>query len=150
MASDNAMEAMVLDLQRALLTQLMSDSLSARLLDAEAKADRPGEAMPLSEVIERTTAAVWGDVGRAGDIAAARRNLQREHLNRMANLILKPAPTTRADARGLVRAEARKLLARLQGSDQRSGLSAEAKAHLADSAESLRAALAAPLQRGGV
>ncbi|MBK7614159.1 MAG: zinc-dependent metalloprotease [Vitreoscilla sp.] len=150
MASDYAMEAMVLDLQRALLTQLMSDSLSARLLDAEAKADRPGEAMPLSEVIERTTAAVWGDVGRAGDIAAARRNLQREHLNRMANLILKPAPTTRADARGLVRAEARKLLARLQGSDQRSGLSAEAKAHLADSAESLRAALAAPLQRGGV
>jgi hypothetical protein len=150
MATDYSMEAMVLDLQRALLNQLMGDSLAARLLDAEAKADRPREAMPLSEVVERTTAAVWGDVGKGGDIPAARRDLQREHLNRLAGMLLRPAPSTRADARALVRAEARKLLARLQGAEGRASLGAETRAHLADAAESLRLALAAPLQRGGV
>jgi hypothetical protein len=146
-ATDYSMEGMVLDMQRALLAQLMSDSLAARLLDAEGKADKPREAMPLAEVFERVTTAVWADAGRAGDIAAPRRELQRDHLNRLVNLLLRPAPTSRADARGLMRDQARKLLQRLQGADRRAGLSAEARAHLSDSIETLQRALAAPMQR---
>jgi hypothetical protein len=73
--------------------------------------------------------------------------LQRDHLNRLVNLLLRPAPTSRADARGLMRDQARKLLQRLQGADRRAGLSAEARAHLSDSIETLQRALAAPMQR---
>jgi hypothetical protein len=139
---------MVLDMQRALLNILMSDTLASRLLDAEGKADRPADAMPLAEVYSQLSDAVWADGG--GDIAGPRRELQREHLNRLASLMLRPAPGSRADARGLMRAEARRLLARLQAAEHRAGLSAAGRAHLTDSLETLRSALAAPMQRSGV
>ncbi|HSI61343.1 MAG TPA: zinc-dependent metalloprotease [Ideonella sp.] len=145
--TDFSLEGMVLDLQRALLNQLMSDSVAGRLLDAQAKADRPQDAMPLSEVYSQLTREVWLELGKGGDIVSARRDLQREYVNRIAGLLLRPAATTRADARSLVRVQARALLERIEASRNRAGLSAEARAHLADSAESLRAALAAPLQR---
>ena len=56
---------------------------------------------------------------------------------------------SRADARSLVRVQAQELLARIQTAAQRKGLSAEARAHLQDSADTLRQALAAPLLRQG-
>ena len=140
----------MLDLQRSLLTQLMSDGLAARLLDAQAKAANPREAFGLAELYGRLTREVWAELAQGGDILLARRELQREHLGRLAQALLRPAPGSRADARGLWRAEARGLLERLQGAAQRAGLSPEARAHLTDSAESLRAALAAPLQRAGI
>jgi hypothetical protein len=49
-----------------------------------------------------------------------------------------------------VRAEARNLLDRIAGASKRGDLSPEARAHLAESSETLRAALAAPLQRSNV
>ena len=45
--------------------------------------------------------------------------------------------------------QAQELLARITATSQRKGLSAEARAHLQDSADTLRQALAAPLQRQG-
>ncbi|MBT9597381.1 MAG: zinc-dependent metalloprotease [Vitreoscilla sp.] len=148
--TDFSVEAFVLDLQRSLLTQLMSDGLAARLLDAQAKAASPREAFGLAELYGRLTREVWAELAQGSDIVLARRELQREHLGRLAQVLLRPTPASRADARGLWRAEARALLERLQGAAQRGGLSPEARAHLSDSTESLRAALAAPLQRAGI
>jgi hypothetical protein len=48
-----------------------------------------------------------------------------------------------------VRVQAQELLARISAASQRKGLSVEAKAHLQDSADTLRQTLAAPLQRQG-
>jgi hypothetical protein len=45
--------------------------------------------------------------------------------------------------------QAQELLTRISSASQRKGLSAEAKAHLQDSADTLRQALVAPLQRQG-
>ena len=56
---------------------------------------------------------------------------------------------TRSDARALLRSRSAALAQRLERNASRKGLSAEARAHLVDSAESLRSALAAPLQRAG-
>jgi len=84
-----------------------------------------------------------------GDITATRRELQREYVNRLAGLVLRPGSLSRADARSLMRMQAQELMARIHAATQRKGLSSEAKAHLQDSADTLRQALTAPLQRAG-
>ena len=150
-ATDYSIAAAILGMQRALLAQLLSDGLATRLLDSEGKVDAgSGSAFRLSELYTRLTREVWSELGKSGDIAAARRELQREHVNRLSTMLLRPTAASRADARSLLRVEAQGLLARLNGASKRPGLSAEARAHLADSADSLTQALQARLQRAGV
>ena len=149
-ATDYSLASQVLDMQRALLGALMNDTVAQRLLDSEGKGDSSAPPLRLSELYQRLSGEVWSELKSAnGDIAASRRELQREHLNRLANLVLRPSSLSRADARSLVRAQAQELLARIDATKQRKGLSAEAKAHLLDSADTLRQSLAAPLQRAG-
>ncbi len=141
----------VLSMQRALLAQLMSDGVATRLLDSEGKVEgRASEGFRLSELYTRLTREVWSELGKSGDIAAQRRELQREHINRLSTMLLRPTAASRADARSLLRVEAQSLLARINGAVKRPGLSAEARAHLADSADTLTQALQARLQRAGV
>ena len=129
----------------------MSDTLAARILDSVGKFDRPAEAFPLSELYARLLDEVWSELDRGQAIPPQRRELQREHVNRLAAALLRPSPQARADARGLVRAQARLLLLRIEAAQRRRGRAdAETRAHLADAADTLRAALAAPLQRQGL
>lgn len=148
--TDYPLDALLLELRRALLNQLMSESLAARLLDAQDKVATPREAFTPAELYARLTQEVWSELARPGrDIVAARRDLQREHLGRLTALLLRPSVNSRADARSLLRAEARTLLGRIQAAQGRTGLTPEARAHLADAADALRATLAAPMQRAG-
>lgn len=149
----------LLDLQRALLNHLMGDGLAARVLDSASKVDRPGDAFTLAEIYQRLTDDVWSELKRGGapvhDIRPERRELQRSHVNRLVAALLRTTPTVRADARGLLRLQARVLLARLEAAQaQRAGRTgmadSETGVHLADSVDSLRQALAAPLQRQGL
>jgi hypothetical protein len=141
----------LLDLQRAILNRLMSDALASRLVDMEGKAYTPAQAYHLREMLQQLETDIWQELGaKRGDISPARRELQREYVNRLAALVLKPGTLNRADARAQVRSQASALLARIDASTSHAGLSAEARAHLKDSAESLRSALAAPLVRAGV
>ena len=147
--TDFSLAAQVIELQRGVLGVLFSDPVATRLLDSEAKS--PADALRLSEYYKRLNDSVWSELGTAGgDIAPLRRELQREHVNRVANLLLRPGALSRTDARSLVRAQAQTLLARIDGVQRRGALSAEARAHLQDSADTLQQALAAKLQRTGV
>jgi hypothetical protein len=137
----------VLELQRGLLGQLMSDTVAGRLLDSEAKA--PKDALRLRELYARLSEAVWSELAGGGEIAASRRELQREHVNKLAGMLLRPSSLSRADARGLVRAEAQGLLARIEAAGRRAPRGSEARAHLMDSADTLSQALAARPQRTG-
>ncbi len=140
----------LLELQRAVLNQLMSDPIASRILQSESMVDRPDQAFRLAELYRGLDAAVWGDLGRSDDIPLRRRELQREHANRLAALVLRPGALTRSDARALVRNEARRLLARVQAAARRAALDNATRVHLLDVADTLRSALAAPLQRAGV
>jgi Met-zincin/Domain of unknown function (DUF5117) len=145
--TDFSLTSQVLEMQRRVLGQLMSDAVATRLLDSETK--DPQDALRLSELLQRIDRAVWSELGAKGDIAAPRRELQRDHVNRMSSLLLRPAALTRADARSLMRAEAAALLGRINAALRRPGLSTEARAHLQDSADTLNRSLFAPLQRAG-
>ncbi len=154
-STDYSIIGTVLDMQRALLAQLMSDGVAARLLDSEGKVEtgprgKPADSFRLSELYAKLTREVWSELGTSNDISAPRRELQREYLNRLAATVLRASGAARADAKSLLREQARELLARINGATRRGGLSAEARAHLADGAETLTQALAARLQRAGV
>ncbi|EHR71934.1 hypothetical protein BurJ1DRAFT_3119 [Burkholderiales bacterium JOSHI_001] len=149
-STDYSVASVVLDMQRALLTHLMSDGLAQRILDNEGKLDPQADALHLSEVYSQVGNAIWSDLEGRGDIPLARRELQREHVNRLANVMLRPSGMSRADARSLLRVGAVELADRLEAAARRKGLSAEARAHLQDSALTLKQALAARLDRSGV
>ncbi len=147
--TDYPLAQAVHELRRALLAQLMSDNLASRVLDSEAKAPRPAEAFRLAELYRRLEADIWSELGSRTDIPAARRELQREHLNRLVAMLLRPGSVSRADTRSLARHQAVDLASRIEAALRQPGLSEEARLHLRDSAEGLRAALAAPMQRSG-
>ncbi len=140
----------VIGLQRALLGQLMSDSVATRIIDNASKADPGSSPLMLSQLYGRLTKEIFSDVGGRDDIAPLRRELQRDYVNRLSAQLLRPSAVSRADTRSLLREQARVVLARIEAAKDRRGLSAESRAHLADSAESLRQALDAKLQRQGV
>ncbi len=147
---DFSLASAVLDMQRALLNQLLSDGVAQRLLDNEGKAMPPDGAFRLSELYDRLGRDLWSELdARSGDIPAARRDLQRDHAGRLSATLLRPPGQGRADARSLLRQQAHGLVTRLDAAQRRAGLSAEARAHLADVADQLRQALQARMNRPG-
>lgn len=147
--TDFSVDQMLFDTQRGVLSSLMSDALAQRVLDNAAKLDRPQQAFTLDELYGRLGREIWRELEPGSAIAPARRELQREHLNQLAAALLRPGAMSRADARGLLREQARRLLQRLEAA--RRGPAARdalTRVHLNDAAESLRLALAAPLLRG--
>jgi hypothetical protein len=149
-ATDFSVGTLLTGMQRALLAQLMSDDVAQRLLDSEGKFARTQDAFHLSELYARLTREVWRELAGKGDIPAGRRELQREHVNRLAQMLLRPQSLSRADARSLLRGEAQALLPKIQAAAKRPELSPEARAHLLDSADTLSQALSAKLERAGV
>ena len=142
----------LLELQRGVLNQLMSDAVASRIIDSVGKTDRGAEAFQLSELYERLARDVWSELDAGGGVPPLRRELQREHLNRVAATLLRPASQGRADARSLLRQQAEQLLTRVEAAQRgkRAPADAESRAHLAESARTLREALGAGMLRGGV
>jgi hypothetical protein len=132
--TDYSLATRLLDLQRAVLAYLMSDTIAAR-----------------TELYNRLSADVWGDLNSTRVVDTARRELQRDHVNRLAASLLRPMPGSRVDTRSQVRTQTRALLARLDAALHKRGpADPNTRAHLADCADTLRQALAAPLQRQGL
>lgn len=146
LATDFSLPQRRFELQRAVLGYLMSEAVAARILDSVGKFERPADAFPLRELYARLGQDVWRELGQTRNIATPRRELQREHINRLASALLRPA--ARADARSALREQARALLPRLHSAAR--GADADTRAHLIDCADTLRQALAAPLMRQGL
>jgi hypothetical protein len=145
--TDFSLATQVIELQRGVIAQLMSDSVASSLLDSEAKS--PARALRLAELYDRLDRAVWSELRTKGDIPALRRELQREHVNRVAQMLVRPGSLSRADARSLLRSQAQRMLMTIESAARQRGLSQEAKAHLQDSADTLAQALAAKMERVG-
>ena len=163
---DFSLPSAVLSLQRGALDALMSDSLAGRLADAESKVADPRQLLSYAEVQERLSKAVWSELdagasgagakgakgakGEPADIDSLRRNLQREHVRRLATGLVRPAPATAADVRAVHRQAALALQARLAAALAARRGSSLVRAHLEDSLATLNEALKAPLVKQGV
>jgi hypothetical protein len=136
----------VLELQTKVLDRLMSDAVAARMLDTSLKVSAGQKVLSLSDLYDGLQNAIWGDLKGTGDIGLMRRNLQREHLKRVVFMLTRN-PNAPADARALMRENARTLMAQLRTAHSRAGLSKEARAHVADCHNTLDEALKAQMQR---
>jgi hypothetical protein len=146
---DFSLRTRVLTLQSGVLNTLLSDAVAARILDSESKVPDWRQAFRLSELYDTVQAAVWSELATGGSIPAPRRDLQRDHLRRMATTLTRPAAATPADSRSLQRENARALQKQLQAALARRDLDKETRAHLAEAANTLDEALKAPIIRQG-
>ncbi len=137
-----------LQVQRSVLNQLMADGLADRLLDNRDRTqDRETRPLLPAELLQRLQDSIWSPASITDANAASwQRNLQREHTQRLAAMVLRPG-SVRADVRAAQRAAARQLLGLLQGQP---GRTAEDRAHRQACLETLRTALVAPLVQQGL
>ncbi len=147
---DYSLPSQILTVQRDILNRLMSDGVAQRLLDSEAKLDDPTQALQLSELYGTLHQAIWIELKTGKDIPLLRRNLQREHANKLAAALLRPSASMPADARAILRADAKTLRTELVAAGSRSSFSPAAKAHIAEMTATLDEALKAPMMRQGV
>ena len=143
---DPSLSAIVLNLQRSALDQLLADTVAARILDAPSKMLEPAKAFALSELYDTLQTSIWSELRNSGEIDPLRRNLQREYVRRLTNALTKPSATMPADARSLMRLNSRQLALDIHGALKKR-YSKETKAHLYECADLLAEALKAPLQR---
>jgi hypothetical protein len=137
----------VLTVQRDVLNRLMSPVVARRVV--ENGRGSGGDALTLSELYGTVQNAVWDEARRGSEADPLRRNLQREHLRRMTAGMLGPSAGYPADARALLRRDARQLRDWLSAAAHKPNLSAETRAHYAEAAETLGEALKAPMLRSG-
>lgn len=147
-ATDYPVAERLVELQRATLHQLMSDAMAVRILDSLAKQDANQPRFTVANLYGQIDRAVWAELAGKGDIGAERQALQREHVNRLADLLLRPGAMSRVQARSEMRQRAQDLLRRLQPDAARArSLSPAARAHLQDCHDTLAQALSARLLR---
>ena len=147
---DFSLRGRVLALQTGVLNQLMGDTVLSRLLDSEVKVSKAGEALTLTELFASLRGSIWSELKSGSSIPLPRRDLQREHVRRIATILTRPVPTTPADASALLRDEARQLAAQIKAAAGSGSRDKETRAHLAEAAGTLDEALKAPLLRQGI
>jgi hypothetical protein len=135
----------VLQVQTAALSRLLSPGTAQRLLDGS---DYAVHAMTLDEVYTSLQQAIWSELRTHLEIDPLRRNLQREHLKRVQALLLRSAALP-PDALSLIRLHATALQRQLSSASAHSSkLSVTTRAHLEDSLAQLTQALRASMLRG--
>ena len=143
---DFSIAAAVLNVQSTVLDYLLADHVAARVLSSAEKVSDASRLLKLSDLYESLQASIWSELRTGGEIRSMRRNLQREHLRRVVNTLIRPAATMPADARSLQRANAQQLQQQLRAAMGKAA-SKETKAHLSESLDYLTEALKAPMQR---
>jgi hypothetical protein len=154
-STDYSLAQTVLGVQRSALDALMSEALASRMADAEHKVDNPKALMSFADVQARLSGAIWAELrdGKTSgrEVDSLRRNLQREHIKRLASGLLRPAASSgNADAPAVNRMVARQLESELRGALSAGGWSNMARAHLEDSLAMISEALKASLNKQGV
>ena len=138
---------LVARVQKEILDHVYSPSVATRLAEVGMKVNDPKETLGLADVYDALQEAIWVEAKTGQETSLIRRNLQREQLRRMADVLVKPAGPWPADARSIMRENARQLVIILQKANAKVGLSKTTRAHYADALDTLNAALKASMQR---
>jgi len=93
----------VISIQRMLLDHLYDPSLLARMLDIELRYDSSEDPFTIAEMFQKLREAIWSELVESTNINSFRRALQREHLGKMLNMLLRPDRRTPQDASSLAR-----------------------------------------------
>jgi hypothetical protein len=138
---------LVAGVQKEILDHVYSPTVANRLAEVGMKVNDPKESLGLADVYDTLQDAIWLEAKTGQETSLIRRNLQREQLRRMADVLVKPAGPWPADARSIMRENARQLSNVLEKSLAKPGLSKTTRAHYADALDTLNASLKASMQR---
>ncbi len=146
----------ILGVQASALTMLMNPTTLRRVYDNELRLPETEDTLTLPELLQEVNKAVWSELDqdcpadrndRRPMISSLRRNLQREHMQRLLDLILESSDDTAAykPISNLARAELRTLSSRIGSSLERCGkqMDAYTNAHLTETKERIDRALEA-------
>ncbi len=142
---------------RCLFT-LMNPFTIRRIHDNQVKFGEDEEVYTLAEHIESIAEAIWSELddrGREGSrgepfVSGFRRNLQRNHLDMLMNMVLsKPGATVPADANALARHAAARLSKKIGRTLKSAELDLTSEAHLADVKKRVDKALEAEYSANG-
>jgi hypothetical protein len=147
---DFSLRTRVFALQTGAMNQLLSDTVLTRLLDSEVKVAKTDQALTLPELFATLRGSIWSELKTGASIPGPRRDLQREHLRRIVNVLTRPSATTPADATALFREEAKQLSAQIKVASASGSRDPATRAHLVESAGTLDEALKAPIIRQGI
>lgn len=152
----------VLGVQASALTLLMNPTTLRRVLDNEMRLAVDIDTLTLPEVLNTISGAVWNEIDqdcpedrndRKPMISSLRRNLQREHVQRLIDLVLKEPADTAAykPISTLARMQLRELKTRIAKSLETCGnkMDAYSVAHLTESQERITRVLEAGYMFGG-
>lgn len=146
----------ILGVQASALTWLMNPTTLRRVYDNELRLPPETDTLTLPELLETINTAVWNELDeecpedrndRKPMISSRRRNLQREHMQRLVDLVLESSDDTAAHKpiSNLARMELRTLSSRIKSSLDKCGkkMDAYTNAHLTESKERIDRALEA-------
>lgn len=146
----------ILGIQSSSLTLLMNPTTLRRVFDNEMRLPEDVDTLTLPEMLESISTAAWTELGqpcpdnrndRKPMISSLRRNLQREHLQRLLDLVLEDSDDTAAykPIGNLARMQLRSLKTRIEASLNTCGnkMDAYTSAHLTESKERIERALEA-------
>ncbi len=155
----------VLSVQMTVLNHCFNPAVLTRVQNNALQTSKGEKPLQVSEIFRCTTDGVWGDLAPAADApkeasSVVRRNLQREHLKKLTNLVLGRSTSTfsiqmmfsgatsaPADARSLARMHMREIAGRIDGALKRKdGLDDSTRAHLEECQERIAKALNASVQ----
>jgi hypothetical protein len=139
--------SLVASVQRGILDHVYSPAVATRLAEVGMKVNDPKETLGLADVYDTIQDAIWSEAKTGQETSLIRRNLQREQLRRIADVLVKPAGPWPADARSIMRENARQLVSVLEKANTKAGLSKTTRAHYADALDTLNASLKASMQR---
>ena len=149
--SDGSMQTsvalLVAGVQKGILDHVYSPAVATRLAEVGMKVNDPKETLGLSDVYDTIQDAIWSEAKTGQETSLIRRNLQREQLRRMTDVLVKPAGPWPADARSIMRENARQLAGTLEKVLAKPSLSKTTRAHYADALDSLNVTLKASVQR---
>jgi hypothetical protein len=162
----------ILGIQRLALNHCFSPTTLRTVQELELHASEGTETLKLAEIFSTISNAVWKELPQEGEVkevklTVMRRNLQREHVQRLARMVLGPKPPTfmgfyynisssfdggsgavPPDARSLARADLQQISKRIQGAlgDTAAETDAATAAHLKEIVDRIESVLAARLE----
>ncbi len=139
----------VLALQRSVLQRLTIDGVAKRLTDSPALTGENAPALSIAELYGTLQNRIWSEAESGTVTTPMRRALQREYLRWMVFTLKRESGNTPGDARVIVRAQAKQLLAKLDAARRNASGSVEHRAHMDDAFDQLQSALNAVSTKAG-
>jgi hypothetical protein len=155
----------ILEIQRTALNHCFDPAVLGRVQNSAVQTKGDDKPLQVAEIFRSVTDGVWSDLappvdGKTESSSVVRRNLQREHLKKLADLVLghnqndfviiyffSDTPPPPPDAKSLARMHLREISARIDGALKRKdGVDDTTRAHLEECHERIAKVLSASMQ----